>query len=92
MAYSTSNPPNLEVQSIAGPRTWRYVSTDPSTDVDASGYFTNGYELGMRDGDQVIVVDSDSTHNQITSHSVKVTGTTIDLSDGVSVGGAADAD
>lgn len=95
MAYSTSNPPSLVTQAINGRRIWFYASTDPSTDVDASGYFTNGYALGMRQGDQVLVLDTDSTHQQMTSHTVKSavqsTGV-VNLSDGVSIGGAADAD
>lgn len=92
MSYSTSNPPRLVSQPIAGVRLWQYVSTDPSTDVDASGYFTDGYDLGMRDKDVIFVIDSDSTYNQVTMHSVIVSGTTVNLSTGVSVGGAADAD
>jgi len=86
MSYSTSNPPRLVTQAIAGLRVWEYASTDASTVVDASGYFTNGYNLGMRAGDTVRVVDTDASPVAVTMHTVNVSGTTIDLSDGVSIG------
>lgn len=84
--YSTSNPPALVSQAIAGPRQWVYSSVDAGTVVDGSGYFTNGYDLGMRAGDSVRVIDNDASPVAVTSHTVNVTGTTIDLSDGVSIG------
>lgn len=86
MAYSTSNPPRLMMQPIAGLRLWQYASTDPTATVDASGYFTNGYDLGMRAGDSVMVIDTDASPVAVTMHTVNVSGTTIDLSDGVSIG------
>jgi hypothetical protein len=86
MAYSTSNPPRLISQAIASLRMWEYASTDAGTVVDASGYFTNGYDLGMRAGDTVRVVDTDASPVAVTMHTVNVSGTTIDLSDGVGVG------
>lgn len=94
MVYATSNPPVLVSQPIAGVRYWYYASTDDAATVDADGYFTNGWALGMRAGDWILVRDTDSTHNQITSHVVKSASKTggVDLSDGVSVGGAADGD
>lgn len=69
MPYATSNPPRMTAQAVAGTKIWMYSSTDPSTDVDATGYFTNGYDLGMRVGDVVFVVDSDTSTTQ-TTHSV----------------------
>jgi len=63
MSYSTSNPPRLIVAhglSGADGGVWRYSSTDAHTDVDAAGYFTDGGKLGMRVGDTVIVVKSDT--------------------------------
>jgi len=71
MSYSTSNPPVL----IGGPLTgagqrWHYRSTDVATDVDASGYFTNGHALGMRVGDIMTVEDTDTGPNTITIHRV----------------------
>ena len=78
MAYSTSNPPTLQSQAIAGGSHWRYASPDVHTDVDASGYFTIGYALGMRAGDTMHVIEADSSFAQ-TTHSVTA----------VTVGGAA---
>lgn len=72
MSYSTSNPPML---SPAGPLTgpgkmWVYRSTDTATDVDASGYFTNGDALGLEVGDIMQVTDTDD--NSTTLHRVTV--------------------
>lgn len=69
MAYATTNPPQLVAQPIAGGSVWRYSSTDVHTDVDASGYFTNGAALGMKVGDVVFVVETDNSYAQ-TTHSV----------------------
>jgi hypothetical protein len=81
MAYSTANQPRLETQSIAGTRSWLYVHTDASAVVDASGYFTDGYNLGMRSGD--IVRSLDTSTGIVSTHHVVVSGTTINLRDGV---------
>lgn len=86
MAYATSNPPYLISQSIAGKRIWGYDSTDAAATVDASGYITNGYALGMRQNDIIFVTDTDASPVAVTSHVVNVSGTTIDLSNGVDVG------
>ena len=88
MSYSTSSPPILIAQGIGGGnRLWFYSSTDASTVVDASGYITNGYSLGMRQGDAVLVLDSDASPVALTCHVVTTaTSTAVDLSDGVSVG------
>jgi len=59
MAYSTSNPPALVSQAIAGgPSLWFYSSADAIADVDAAGYFSNGGDLGMKVGDSLIIVDT----------------------------------
>lgn len=62
MAYATTNPP-VQVASAfgGGPALWMYASTDVHTDVDASGYFTNGSDLGMKVGDVVIVSKTSAT-------------------------------
>ena len=86
MSYSTASPPVAVSQSIAGKTIWTYDSTDADTAVDASGYFTNGYALGMRQGDVCIVTDTDASPVKITSHVVNASGTTIDLADGISLG------
>jgi hypothetical protein len=88
MAYATSNPPRLVTQPIAGLRMWQYESTDAVATVRVSGYFTNGYDLGMRKGDIIVVLDSDAS--PITGAMCWVTEATtsvVDLSDGVTITG-----
>jgi hypothetical protein len=70
MAYATTNPPKLIAQGIAGQREWLYSSTDPSTTVDDSDYFTNGYQLGMRVGDKLTSIVSSSYNTSIGAVSV----------------------
>lgn len=62
MAYSTSIPP-VQVASAfgGGPALWIYNSEDVHTDVDATGYFTNGSALGMKVGDMVLVGKTTAT-------------------------------
>lgn len=70
MSYSTSNPPAVMSGPLTGPgKQWSYRSTDVATDVDASGYFTNGDALGMKVGDIVWVFDTD-TNDVMTIHRV----------------------
>ncbi len=87
MAYSTSNPPCLISQGIGGFwRTWVYKSTDAVTAVRVSGYFTDGWKLGMRAGDVIFVVDTDAS--PITMQVAIVTSATasaVDLSDGTAI-------
>lgn len=84
MAYAVTNPPVLVAQPIAALGIWVYSSTDVSTDVDASGYFTNGYQLGMKVGDVVHVIETDNSYLH-TVHSV----TAVDTSTGAATIGAA---
>ena len=37
--------------SVGGPLSNYSPIVDPTTDVDAAGYFTDGYDLGIREGD-----------------------------------------
>lgn len=87
MAYSTANPPALLSQLIQGSKKlWFYSSTDAATAVRVSGYFTNGYDLGMRAGDIVFVVDTDAA--PIAAQVMIVTSATaaaVDLSDGTAI-------
>jgi hypothetical protein len=71
MSYSTSNPPALKSPSpfYGAGQTWVYRSTDVATEVDATGYFTNGKALGMKVGDIVEVCDTD-TSTTMTLHRV----------------------
>ena len=87
MAYVTTNPPGLAYQLPAGGRKhWIYTSEDAVTLVRVSGYFTNGWQLGMRAGDTVTVLDNNASPLAgalcwVTS----ATSTAVDLSDGVAI-------
>jgi hypothetical protein len=87
MAYSTSNPPYLITPNInGGKKLWYYSSVDAVTLVRVSGYFTNGWGLGMRLGDLVFVIDNDAS--PITAQVCIVTSATasgVDLSDGTAI-------
>lgn len=91
MAYVTSNPPALVFSFNNNlPKWWQYSSADAMATVDGSGYFTNGYDLGMRDGDLIFVYN---TASKIWStHTVVVSDTTVNLADGTSIGSATNTD
>ena len=92
MAYSpsTSRPALIAGKIGSGQRVWIYSSADAQATVDGSGYFTDGYMLGMRDGDLCLVYDSG---NKIWSaHTVTVAGTTVDLANGTNIGVATNSD
>ncbi len=62
MAYVATNPPVLAAQAGGGgPQLWFYNSADVHTDVDAADYFTNGYALGLKVGDSMIVGKTTAT-------------------------------
>lgn len=89
MTYAVTNPPRLLVPSFAGAgNVWRYSSADASATIDASGYITNGGNLGMKVGDFVIAVDTATP--LITGHSVISVSSTapgaVDLSNGTTIG------
>lgn len=94
--YSTSAPPALLFQAIAGRRFWVYDgSTDNAATRDASGYITNAKDLGMKVADFVFGVDSDDTNYLTAGHTVVTVNATTgvaDLSDGTTIGGSANAD
>lgn len=77
MAYSTSNPP-VKVAGTIAKSVWYYASEDVHTDVDASGYFTDGDALGMKVNDIVFVAKTTAT-----------VGATIHSVSAVTAGGAA---
>ena len=93
MAYSTSAPPVLAFQPIAGnvsgPRIWVYTTTDAEATVRAANYISNGGNLGMKVGDIVLVFISSGTITLSTYRVVTVSATApgaVDLSDGTVVG------
>ena len=89
--YSTSNPPAMICGRVggAGPAIWSYSSVDAVTVVRVSGYFTDGWSLGMRAGDLVFVLDNDAS--PITGSWCWVTSASaadgVDISDGVTITG-----
>lgn len=85
MAYDTSNPPAL-VCGLTNFRLWVLKGTDAVTAVRASGYITNGWDLGMKAGDLLMYVKTDAS--PITTQMMIVTSassTAVDLSDGTAV-------
>lgn len=56
---------------------WFYSSTDASSDIIASvTYFTDGKQLGMRNGDVILTVYASSVASTTVSMAVGVLGTT----------------
>ena len=82
MAYSTSNPPFLMVPSIGSKSAlWGYSSTDGSTTVIATGYFTDGKALGMKVEDFMFTTVSSSSSMLLAKvTTVSSTGATISAS------------
>lgn len=65
MSYSTDGL-RLLVPGIGnGPSIWYYKSDDAHTDVDATDYFSDARNRGMKDNDVVIVVDEDTATTTI---------------------------
>lgn len=88
MAYSTSNPPALISQKVGatGGSMWFYQSADALAAVRVSGYFTNGYALGMRAGDIVFVVDTDDYSGGVAIvNAANATTGVVDLNDGTAI-------
>lgn len=96
MPYSTSNPPQMvSGPLVAGsaPSTWVLKTADPSATVDAAGYISNGFSLGMKVGDLLQV--HDTVNNIVSSHvvvSVNATTGAVDLSNGTVIGSASNSD
>jgi len=85
MAYATSNPPALVASGLGGKgNMWRYDSADALSLVRVAGYFTNGYDLGMRAGDTVIVVDTDTSATSLAFVNA-ATASSVDLADGTAL-------
>jgi hypothetical protein len=59
MSYSNAGLRCLVPRIGSGPALWTYTSTDSHTDVDGTGYFSDGANFGIKTGDLFIVVDSD---------------------------------
>lgn len=76
MAYSTTNPPGIVAQSFGGygPRLWTFKSSDAVATVCGSSYVSNGYALGMKVGDAVMVLNTASTLGSLVYVSAVSTG------------------
>ena len=86
MAYSTSTPPRLITQGITGGKLWYYESADAIATVNTDAYISNGYKLGMRNGDTVIVRDTATpTTSFCTVNGASATTGAVDLTDGTAV-------
>ena len=96
MAYSTSAPPVCILQAIAGQRFWLHASADNTAATDASGFITNGGDLGMKVNDIVYHKDSTTDATALTMHKVVTVSATapgaVDLGDGTVVGSATNSD
>lgn len=55
---------------------WFYCSTNATTDIVASGFFTDGEALGMRPGDMVMGAQFTSAGSSVTTFMGAVTGIT----------------
>lgn len=65
MAYSSTNPVQLQTQAMAGHRIWTYNTTEGSTIVlTTTGYFTDGVARGMQLGDLIIAYGSSAGSTQ----------------------------
>ncbi len=71
MAYVTAQLNVLVPHVGDGPGLWHYIGVDVHTDVDATGFFTDGDDKGMRVGDNVLVNDN-TTPFGATIHQVTV--------------------
>lgn len=96
MAYSTSAPPILVSEAPLGAagQVWQHASADATAAADASGFITNGGDLGMRVND--LVYHRDTGTGAVTCHRVVTVSSTapgaVDLSDGTVVGSATNTD
>lgn len=88
MAYATSNPPALLMQSIGGngASMWTYNSTDAATVVRAAGYITNADALGIKVGDLVFHTDeTGGTVGHLYTVNSVTAGGACDLTDGTAI-------
>jgi hypothetical protein len=68
MSYATAGLKLLVSGLTGGPNVWYYTSADAHGAVDATDYFSDGLERGMKAEDVVLVVDTATP--TITIHTV----------------------
>lgn len=94
MAYSTATPPKMLLQALAhkGPALWTYENTDSAATVQASGYITNGGDLGMKVNDILFYTITNGSPPGLYIMNVVTVSTTapgaVDLSDAVTLASA----
>jgi hypothetical protein len=91
MAYSTTNPPVPAMGSLTrastgdnlwpAPQLWLYRSTHRTSEFDDTGFFSNGFSLGMRVGDLMLA-------SHVSSHGSTVIAVSLALVSGISTAGA----
>ena len=85
MAYSTSNPPRCIVPGVGGaPSLWTYSSADNQAAVRVSGYFSDGYDLGIRAGDFLLMTDTDDFASALMVCNA-ASASAVDFTDGTAV-------
>ncbi len=93
MAYETSNPPALVAQKIGGGgRIFVWETAEAAGTVDANDYIDNGYALGMREDDTVLVVDTATPLTTMHRVESATAGGAADLAVGTTVGSATTGD
>lgn len=91
MAYETSNAPYLANQAIGGKgKLWIYEDEDSAATVRVSGYFTNGYALGMRAGDRLILQNAAGAASHFIVNAASTTA--VDLTDATTQNVSTDSD
>ncbi len=97
MAYATTDVLILLTNAAiaVGPRFWFHTSADALAAADTDGFITDGGSKGLRVGDWVYHLDSQSDGDMSLHQVITVSATApgaVDLSDGVKVGETANSD
>jgi len=94
MAFVRNDFNTIGGQARAGvtPAMYVYTTTEAHTAVDASGYFNDIADI-LNVGDMIIVHGSTGGTRTVTMHIVVSNdGTTVDVSDGTTIGAVSDSD
>ena len=94
MAFVRNNFNTIGGQARAGvtPAMYVYTTTEAHTAVDASGYFNDIADI-LNVGDMIIVHGATGGTRTVTMHIVVSNdGTTVDVSDGTTIGAVSDSD
>jgi len=94
MAYSTSTPPAVVSQGVTNsvPRIWHLYGTDAVATVQVSGYISNADDLGMKAGDLVIYIDTDTFLTSSLYVKTVTAGGAADLADPTTIGSSTNSD